>query len=371
MSLKSEFTCSYCMKIYRKPVILPCNHCLCEEHLKDIDVLKVKSIQCKTCKQEFGLGENEFKPNEIVQNLIEKRMHLTEAEKAIKHFSDKLFNEATRLVDEHEDNKRISAHKCFEHFQEIRRKIDLQREELKNEIDKIALAMIDQTKEFEMIFMKRFEPKEDIATNLTSNFNRVNETFRDPEALLDTTPIENVQSETNELIEAFKVRLKKFDEMTNNFFATNSFQPNLTFSKDSFGRLNLIDYSSLNGSKILSTKQEYLDDLMRLCEFTSDNNKWSLLYRGTKDGFGARDFHKKCDGKSSTLTIIKAKSSGFIFGGYTEAEWQSFGGDKYDPNAFIVSLVNRDNKPCKINVADPNRAIFVAQVVDQYLEVHF
>ena len=88
MSLKLEFTCSYCMKIYRKPVILPCNHCLCEEHLKDINVLKVKSIQCKTCNQEFVLDENEFKPNEIVQNLIEKEMHLTEAEKTIKKLNE-------------------------------------------------------------------------------------------------------------------------------------------------------------------------------------------------------------------------------------------------------------------------------------------
>jgi hypothetical protein len=121
----------------------------------------------------------------------------------------------------------------------------------------------------------------------------------------------------------------------------------------------LIDYYSLNGSKILSTKQEYLNDLIRLCEFSSDaNHKWSLLYRGTRDGFRAKDFHAKCDGKSSTLTIIKAKSSGFIFGGYTEAEWDSCEEDKSDPNAFIFSLINEDNKPCKINVSDPNKAIF-------------
>ena len=88
MSLKTELTCSYCMKIYRKPVILPCNHCLCEEHLKDLDVLKVKSIRCKTCKQESSLDDNEFKPNEIVQSLIEKDMHLTEADKEIKKTSD-------------------------------------------------------------------------------------------------------------------------------------------------------------------------------------------------------------------------------------------------------------------------------------------
>jgi hypothetical protein len=361
MSVKTEFTCSFCMKIYRKPVILPCNHCLCEEHLKDLDVLKVKQIQCKTCKQEFDLDDNDFKPNEIVQNLIEKEMHLTEAEKAIKKISQTSLNEGLRLNDEHEDNKRILTLKCFEHFQEIRRKIDLQREELKNEIDKVALAMIDRTKEFELFFMKRLEPNEERATKLIADLNKlVNETYRDPEALLkvDATPIAIVKSKINKELDAIKSGLKEFDQMRNHFLATNSFQPNLTFGKDSFGCLNLIDYYSLNESKILSTKQEYVDDLKRLCEFPSDANKWSLLYRGTRDGFRARKFHEKCDGKSSTLTIIKAKSSGFIFGGYTDAEWQSSGGDKSDPNAFIFSLINKDNKPCKMNVSDSNRAIF-------------
>jgi hypothetical protein len=360
MSLKSELTCSYCKKIYRKPVILPCNHSLCEEHLKDTDVLKVKSIQCKTCKQEYGINDNEFKTNEIAQNLIEKEMHLTVAEKTIKKLSETSLNEGLKLNDEHEDNKRVLTLKCFEHFQEIRRKIDLQREELKNEIDKIALAMIEQTKKFEVYFMKRLEPNEVISSKLTARLTRVNEAFREPETLLklETKSISEHQTIVNKNIEEFKSRLKKFDEMTNHFLATNSFQPNLTFGKDSFGRLNLIDYSSLNDSKILSTKQEYVDDLIKLCEFPSNANEWSLLYRGTKDGFRASDFHAKCDGKSSTLTIIKAKSSGFIFGGYTEAEWQSFGGDTSDPNAFIFSLINKDNKPCKMNVSNPNKAIF-------------
>jgi hypothetical protein len=360
MSLKSEFTCTYCMKIYRKPVILPCNHCLCDKHLKDIDVLKVKTIQCKTCKQEFALDENEFKPNEIVQNLIEKEMHLTKAEKAIKKLCEESLDEGIRLNDEHEDNKSVLMLKSFEHFQEIRRKIDLQREELKNEIDKIALAMIEQTKEFEIFFMKRLEPNREIASEYTTELEFVNEAFREPEALLELekTPIENVQSEISEKLEALKTHFKEFDEMMNHFFATNSFQPNLTFDKDSFGCLNLIDYYGYNGGKILSTKQEYLNDLIRLCEFPSDANIWYLLYRGSRDGFRAEDFHEKCDGESSTLTIIKAKSSDFIFGGYTDAEWESFGGDKSDPNAFIFSLINKDHKPCKMNVTDPNRAIY-------------
>jgi hypothetical protein len=97
--------------------------------------------------------------------------------------------------------------------------------------------------------------------------------------------------------------------------------------------------------------------LIDLCEF-SPNDKWSLLYRGTRDGFGYNDFHSKCDGYSNTLTIIKAKKSKFIFGGYTTVSWESCHQSpvkfKSDPNAFIFSLTNKDNQPVKMKI-NPNR----------------
>ena len=31
----------------------------------------------------------------------------------------------------------------------------------------------------------------------------------------------------------------------------------------------------------------------------------SILYRGSEDGFGAKDFHDRCDDKGKTLCIIK------------------------------------------------------------------
>ncbi len=94
----------------------------------------------------------------------------------------------------------------------------------------------------------------------------------------------------------------------------------------------------------------------------SPNDKWSLLYRGTCDGFESRDFHSKCDGHSNTLTILKAKQGKFIFGGYTTVTWElsTNGKFKSDANAFLFSLTNNDNKPIKMNV-DPDehhRAIY-------------
>jgi hypothetical protein len=92
-----------------------------------------------------------------------------------------------------------------------------------------------------------------------------------------------------------------------------------------------------------------------LCEF-SPNDKFRLLYRGTRDGFGSSDFYSKCDGHSNTLTLLKAKESKFIFGGYTTVEWESSAGGKWksDANAFIFSLTNKDSKPLKMKI-NPNQ----------------
>ncbi len=77
-----------------------------------------------------------------------------------------------------------------------------------------------------------------------------------------------------------------------------------------------------------------------------------------KRWFRPRDFHSKCDGHANTLTILKAKKSSNIFGGYTTVSWDSFSGDKSDPNAFIFSLTNKDNKPVKIYPDSHQDAIY-------------
>jgi hypothetical protein len=100
------------------------------------------------------------------------------------------------------------------------------------------------------------------------------------------------------------------------------------------------------------TDEQQCSELIDLCEF-SPNEKWSLLYRGTRDGFGSLDFHSRCDGHSNTLTILKAKQSNFIFGGFSTAAWDSSSFCKSDSNAFIFSLTNKDNQPLKMEI-DPD-----------------
>jgi hypothetical protein len=139
----------------------------------------------------------------------------------------------------------------------------------------------------------------------------------------------------------------------------NEFRPNVSFSQDSFGALRLNEYSSNDPfmSHILTGNQP--SELVNLCEFSS-NDKWTLLYRGTRDGFGASNFHSKCDGRNNTLTLLKAHGSSFIFGGFGSVSWESKMRSKSDPNAFLFSLTNKDNQPSKMRQLNTTNSIYCA-----------
>jgi hypothetical protein len=44
--------------------------------------------------------------------------------------------------------------------------------------------------------------------------------------------------------------------------------------------------------------------------------RFTLLWRGSRHGFGARDFHWRCNGDAPTMTLIE-DTKGNIFGGFT------------------------------------------------------
>ena len=71
----------------------------------------------------------------------------------------------------------------------------------------------------------------------------------------------------------------------------------------------------------------------------------SLCYRYSEDGPEPATFHKKCDSKKGTLTVITTKE-GQVFGGYTSVSWD---GDtqKRDDCAFLFSVTQNKKFPIK------------------------
>jgi len=72
--------------------------------------------------------------------------------------------------------------------------------------------------------------------------------------------------------------------------------------------------------------------------------KWELLYKASRDGFGANIFHNRCDNKGRTITIVQSNNN-YLFGGYTSVAWTSSGSWTIDPNAFLFTLTNPNDIP--------------------------
>jgi len=74
-----------------------------------------------------------------------------------------------------------------------------------------------------------------------------------------------------------------------------------------------------------------------------------LLYRGSRDGMDCKTFHKFCDGKRNTFTIIKAKFQDSdtisIIGGYLDKPWHSNGGFIHSTESFVFSVTKNVKCP--------------------------
>ena len=66
------------------------------------------------------------------------------------------------------------------------------------------------------------------------------------------------------------------------------------------------------------TLMNWLKETGAIKDMTMAGDK--LLYRASRDGWAASNFHSCCDSKGPTVTVIK--SGNCIFGGYTEQEWK-------------------------------------------------
>ena len=87
------------------------------------------------------------------------------------------------------------------------------------------------------------------------------------------------------------------------------------------GIINELRARPFKDSVILSSDQrqiliDWLKDTL-----TSASFDYTLLYRASRNGWNASNFHSCCDNKGPTVTVVK--NGNYIFGGYTERSWEN------------------------------------------------
>ena len=86
------------------------------------------------------------------------------------------------------------------------------------------------------------------------------------------------------------------------------------------GIINELTAEPLEDSVILSSyhRQTLINWLKETRALVNASGK--LLYRASRDGWAAANFHFCCDNKGPTVTVVK--SGNYIFGGYTDHPWE-------------------------------------------------
>ena len=70
----------------------------------------------------------------------------------------------------------------------------------------------------------------------------------------------------------------------------------------------------------LTILQGHQDYQQQVITWLGGQFQWRLCYRASIHGWSAQNFHTRCDSKGPTVTIVKVGE--YIFGGYTDQNWQ-------------------------------------------------
>eukprot|EP00984_Skeletonema_dohrnii_P030066 scaffold21178_cov98-Skeletonema_dohrnii-CCMP3373.AAC.6 len=106
-----------------------------------------------------------------------------------------------------------------------------------------------------------------------------------------------------------------------------------------FAQLTNIDSKIIRSAKEVNIIHNWLSE-------DSSDGELHLLYRSSRDGLSAEEFHNTCDNKGRTLVLIETTEG--VVGGYSNTDWDGEIGFSSADKAFIFVLSGFDlTSPCK------------------------
>jgi hypothetical protein len=270
----------------------------------------------------------------------EKNNHIKENSKLLEELSVKTkdaYNNGKKIYDRINENKENLKLKIQKIFTNIRNILNSREDEL--------LLMVD--KEYD-----NFHCTEDIIRDIEKLPDKINSSLEKLKNIDDN----NIYKLVNECADIDKNidTINKINSNLENIYklpffgiyfvpeenAINKFIEQLK----SFGQIkinNIYDFRCLNESSIIKDDIKNIFLIANWIKETiqKEKIKLELIFRMSENGTKANDFHKYCDNKGPTLTLVKTTENK-IFGGFTPLNWKSEKESFIDDDnfTFIFSL---------------------------------
>ena len=230
MVYKEELVCNICQFIVHDPVTLPCHCVICGDHVREKTL-----IQCETCGDEFNIPHNGFKANKLMQKILATDGHLSDEEKTLKQSIHEIHLLLERLQNEFVSKRAQIELVCSDHFTELRRRIDIHREEVKQKVDAIALAMIAQTNAKEAKIMQQLVAfsASYMHVDVVKAEARLTLEFRKEKLLLGD--VRHLKSEQEAIVKSLEKILEEFETVQQEVTVHTFKENNQVFSSEVFG----------------------------------------------------------------------------------------------------------------------------------------
>ena len=157
MNAKAHLTCKYCNEIYKDPINLTCcGDNLCKSHIKEITSKSSSNkFTCPLCQEENK--SQHLRVNKLIQNLIENNLHKFELDSKFLKVYGSLKAQIGKLETILKDPENL----IYEEIAELKRQVDLDREQLKSQIDELANNLIQQLDSFNSRFKSEYKKNVD------------------------------------------------------------------------------------------------------------------------------------------------------------------------------------------------------------------
>ena len=324
------------------------NNEFCDEETHQYFKLKYfcknhNKLCCAACLTKIkGKGDGQHKDCNVccIEDIKEeKKKQIKENIKLLKEISNnfnisfKKFNKMYENIDENKEKLKLKIQKIFTNIRNI----------LNNREDELLL---DVDKEYEQFFNKR-----NIIIDKVKLQDKINLTFEKCKNIenLDNnichfiSECKEIENNIN-IIKDINLNISKIIESKNSEieFILDEKEINELYNNiKNLGKIKLINHDIHKLSSIIKDDIIILNLVQNWIEETINSKgiKFELIFKMSENGTKSSDFHKYCDNKGPTLSLIKTTKNK-RFGGFTPLNWNNNGGFIKDINnqTFIFSL---------------------------------
>jgi hypothetical protein len=236
--VKNLFDCEQCNQLLVEPVALPCGYSVCKKHLDRLlenAPKEINKFECKLCEKKHFIPEDGFAINRRIQNGLDINLNSLKLNPVYEECKLEI-NEAKDQIQKIEILKKDPENYIFEYFEELKRQVDLRREELKLELDNYSDEIIQS-----------IESAKDNCIKLSKESKRL------------STEIEESKEDLTKLIDrfdTFEIDEKKFEEIRQSLSILNGdmsrklseYKDSIIGEKDYTFEFKEIDIKGLFGS---------------------------------------------------------------------------------------------------------------------------